>query len=143
MSFPIVGMEDLIGLRKLEILCINLSSLHKFGSYMRTEHYQRLTHYYFGICEGVWPLGNSPSKEVGIFQRWDGVPRRGNFLGREVVLWKCELKQGRKDNDDHQLMLPTNRQLLEIGKCSLPTSLLDLDVSPSLKVAKDLKVRSY
>ncbi|XP_010644087.1 probable disease resistance protein At4g27220 [Vitis vinifera] len=101
MSFPIVGMEDLIGLRKLEILCINLSSLHKFGSYMRTEHYQRLTHYYFGICEGVWPLGNSPSKEVGIFQRWDGVPRRGNFLGREVVLWKCELKQGRKDNDDH------------------------------------------
>ena len=35
-------------------------------------------------------------------------------------------------------MLPTNIQLLEIIECSLPTCLLD--VSPSLKIATDLKV---
>ena len=45
MRFLMVGIEELIGLRKLEILCINLSNLHKFDSYMRTKQYQRLTHY--------------------------------------------------------------------------------------------------
>ncbi|KAJ9671355.1 hypothetical protein PVL29_025176 [Vitis rotundifolia] len=140
MGFLIVGIEELIELRKLEILCINLSSLHKFDSYIRTKHYQRLTHYYFEICGGVWPPGNSPGREPGNFQRWDGVPRARNSLGKEVALWRCDLNQGREDNDDCQLMLPTNIQLLEIKECSLPTSLLD--VSPSLKIARDLKVCS-
>ncbi|XP_034680443.1 probable disease resistance protein At4g27220 [Vitis riparia] len=140
MRFFIVGIEELIGLRKLEILCINLSSLHKFDSYMRTKHYQRLTHYYFQICGGVWPPGNSPGREVDNYQRWDGGPRLRNSLGKEIALFRCELNQGREDNDECQLMLPTNIQLLEITECSLPTCLLD--VSPSLKIARDLKVCS-
>ena len=138
MGFRMVGIKELIGLRKLEILCINLSSLHKFDSYMRTKHYQRLTHYYFQICGGVWPPGNSPGREVDSFER--GVLRHRSSLGKEVALWNCELNQGREDNDDCQLMLPTNIQLLEIAKCRLPTCLLD--VSPSLKIARDLKVCS-
>ncbi|KAJ9671356.1 hypothetical protein PVL29_025177 [Vitis rotundifolia] len=135
MRFLFVGIEELIGLRKLEILCINLSSLHKFDSYMRTKHYQRLTHYYFEICGGVWRPGNSPGREADNFQRWNGFPRLRSSLGKEVALSRCELNQGREE-----LMLPTNIQLLEITKCSLPTCLLD--VSPSLKIARDLKVCS-
>ncbi|KAL6314645.1 hypothetical protein AAG906_026989 [Vitis piasezkii] len=42
---PDVGVEELSGLRKLEILEVKFSSLHNFNSYMRTEHYRRLTHY--------------------------------------------------------------------------------------------------
>ncbi|KAJ9687126.1 hypothetical protein PVL29_015829 [Vitis rotundifolia] len=136
MIAPIV-MEELIGLRVLKILVIYLSSLHEFDSYMRTKHYERLTHYYFQICDGVWPPGNSPDREVDNFPGWDGGPRY--VFSREVALRRCELKQGRKD---HQLMLPTNIQVLEIEDGSLPTSLLDLDVSPSLKDAEDLKVCS-
>ncbi|RVW42902.1 putative disease resistance protein [Vitis vinifera] len=40
-----VGVEELSGLRKLEVLDVNFSSLHNFNSYMKTQHYQRLTHY--------------------------------------------------------------------------------------------------
>lgn len=58
--------------------------------------------------------------------------------GRKVVLEGCEIKQGGRDNDDYQVVLPTNVQLLEIGRCLLPTSLSD--VWPSLRIAKDLKV---
>ncbi|KAJ9671353.1 hypothetical protein PVL29_025175 [Vitis rotundifolia] len=135
-GFPIVGIEELlIGLRKLEILCIKLSSLDRFDRYMRTNHYQRLTHYHFEICRRVWLPGNSPGREADNFQRWNGFPRLRSSLGKEVALSRCELNQGREE-----LMLPTNIQLLEITKCSLPTCLLD--VFPSLKIATDLKVCS-
>ncbi|XP_034678436.1 probable disease resistance protein At4g27220 isoform X2 [Vitis riparia] len=141
MGFPIVGIEKpLIGLRKLEILSINLYSLHTFNSYMRTTQFQRLTHYYVEICGGVWPPGNSPGREVDNYQLWDGDPRFRDSLGKEIALFRCELNQGREDNDECQLMLPTNIQLLEIAECSLPTCLVD--VSPSLKIARDLKVCS-
>lgn len=43
MRFLDVGVEKLIGLRKLELLSVKFSSLHNFNSYMRTQHYQRLT----------------------------------------------------------------------------------------------------
>ncbi|KAL6314399.1 hypothetical protein AAG906_022482 [Vitis piasezkii] len=101
--FPIllldVGVEKLSGLRKLEILEVKFSSLHNFNSYMRTEHYRRLTHY-------------------------------------QVIVKSCNLEGG-KDNDDYQLVLPTNVQFFQIIECHLPTGLLD--VSQSLKMATDLK----
>ena len=140
MGFLMVGIEELIGLRKLEILCIKLSSLDRFDWYMKTKHYQGLTHYYFEICGGVWPPGNSPGREVDNYERWDEILPPRNSLGKEIGLCGCELNQGREDNDECQLMLPTNIQLLEITECSLPTCLLD--VSPSLKIARDLKVCS-
>lgn len=38
-----VEVEELIEMGKLEILGVKFSGLHKFNSYMRTEHYLRLT----------------------------------------------------------------------------------------------------
>ena len=49
----------------------------------------------------------------------------------------CELKEGEKDNDDNQLVLPSNIQLLYIENFHLLTSLLN--VAPFLKIAMELK----
>ncbi|XP_059591415.1 probable disease resistance protein At4g27220 isoform X1 [Vitis vinifera] len=115
---PDVGVEELSGLRKLEILEVKFSSLHNFNSYMMTEHYRRLTHYHVGL------------NGFGHFQS------RLNGSCKEVTVNACNLEGG-KDNDDYHLVLPTNVQFFKIEECHLPTGLLD--VSQSLKMATDLK----
>ncbi|KAJ9671381.1 hypothetical protein PVL29_025194 [Vitis rotundifolia] len=115
---PDVGVEELSGLRKLEILHVKFSSLHNFNSYMRTKHCRRLTHYRVGLNGfGFFPGGNF------------------DFC-KEVIVQTCKLKAG-KDNDHYHLVLPTNVQFFQIINCHLPTSLLD--VSQSLKMTTDLK----
>ena len=113
-----VGVEELSGLRKLEILEVKFSSLHNFNSYMRTEHYRRLTHYRVGL------------------NRFRYFPPKLNGICKEVTVMACNLERG-KDNDDYHLVLPTNVQFFKIEACHLPTGLLD--VSQSLKMATDLK----
>ncbi|CBI20159.3 unnamed protein product, partial [Vitis vinifera] len=115
---PDVRVEELSGLRKLEIVEVKFSGLHNFNSYMRTEHYRRLTHY----CVGLNGFGTFRGKK--------------NEFCKEVIVKSCNLEGG-KDNDDYQLVLPTNVQFFKIEKCHLPTGLLD--VSQSLKMATDLK----
>ncbi|RVW94788.1 putative disease resistance protein [Vitis vinifera] len=121
--FMDVGAEELSGLRKLEILSVNFSSLHNFNSYIRTQHYWRLTHYHVQL-----------NGRKSIFPRFQPNPH--DFC-KGVEVWECKLKEEGKDDDDYQLMLPTNIQFLQINRCHLPTSLID--VSPSLKIATDLK----
>ncbi|XP_034677886.1 disease resistance protein UNI-like [Vitis riparia] len=115
---PDVGVEELSGLRKLEILEVNFSSLHNFNSYMMTEHYRRLTHYHVGLNGFRF----FPSKLKGSC--------------KQVTMEACNLEGG-KDNDDYHLVLPTNVQFFHITEWHLPTGLLD--VSQSLKMATDLK----
>ncbi|XP_034679040.1 putative disease resistance protein At5g05400 [Vitis riparia] len=115
---PDVGVEELSGLRKLEILEVKFSSLHNFNSYMMTEHYGRLTHYHVGLNG----FGYFLSGETGIC--------------KAVTVEQFNLEGG-KDNDDYHLVLPTNVQFFQIKQCHLPTGLLD--VSQSLKMATDLK----
>ncbi|KAJ9671382.1 hypothetical protein PVL29_025195 [Vitis rotundifolia] len=112
-----VGVEELSGLRKLEILYVKFSSLQNFNSYMRTQHYERLTHYHVGL------------NGFGYF----GLPGDTSDFCKEVTVRECKLEGG---NDNH-LVLPTNVQFFQIEKCHLPTGLLD--VSPVLKMAMDLK----
>ncbi|KAJ9671387.1 hypothetical protein PVL29_025200 [Vitis rotundifolia] len=119
-----VGVEELSGLRKLEVLDVNFSSLHNFNSYMKTQHYRRLTHYRVRLN----------GKE---YSRLLGSQRNRHGFCKEVEVWECKLMEGGKNNDDYQLVLPTNVQFLQIYTCNDPTSLLD--VSPSLKIATDLK----
>ncbi|KAJ9672731.1 hypothetical protein PVL29_026085 [Vitis rotundifolia] len=113
---PDVGVEELSGLRKLEILEVKFSSLHSFNSYMRTKHCRRLTHYRVGLNG----FGFFPGEKLGFC--------------KEVIVEACNLEG---DNDDYHLVLPTNVQFFRITKCYRPTGLLD--VSPSLKMATDLK----
>ncbi|XP_034679043.1 probable disease resistance protein At4g27220 [Vitis riparia] len=113
-----VGVEELSGLRKLEILEVKFSSLHNFNSYMMTEHYRRLTHYHVGL-NGF---------------RYFPLERNGSC--KQVTVKACNLEGG-KDNDDYHLVLPTNVQFFHITECHLPTGLLE--VSQSLKMATDLK----
>ncbi|RVX03965.1 putative disease resistance protein [Vitis vinifera] len=115
---PDVGVEELSGLRKLEILEVEFSSLHNFNSYMMTEHYRRLTHYHVGL------------------NGFRYFPSELNGSCKEVTVKACNLEGG-KDNDDYHLVLPTNVQFFHITECHLPTGLLD--VSQSLKMATDLK----
>ncbi|KAL6328759.1 hypothetical protein AAG906_003776 [Vitis piasezkii] len=104
---PDVGVEELSGLRKLEILEVKFSSLHNFNSYMRTEHYRRLTHYRVGL------------------NRFRYFPPELNGICKEVTVTACNLEGG-KDNDDYHLVLPTNVQFFKIEECHLPTGLLDM-----------------
>ena len=119
-----VGVEELSGLRKLEVLDVNFSSLHNFNSYMKTQHYRRLTHYRVRLSGREYP-------------RLLGSQRKRHGFCKEVEVWECKLTEGGKDNGDYQLVLPTNVQFLQIYTCNDPTSLLD--VSPSLQIATDLK----
>ncbi|KAJ9671380.1 hypothetical protein PVL29_025193 [Vitis rotundifolia] len=118
---PDVGVKELSGLRKLEILNVNFSSLHNFNSYMRTEHWQRLAHYNVRLNGSEY------------------CPGYESEFCKQVTVEACELKEG-KENDDYHLVLPTDVRFFEISKCHLPTSLLD--VSQSLKMATDLKTCS-
>ncbi|KAJ9672860.1 hypothetical protein PVL29_026206 [Vitis rotundifolia] len=111
-------LEELSGLRKLEILDVIFSSLHNFNRYMSTKHCRRLTHYRVGLNKFRFFLGE-------IF-----------YFCKEVAVEKYKLKEG-KDNDDYHLVLPTNVQFFQITKFHLPTGLLD--VSQSLKMATNLK----
>ncbi|XP_034679041.1 probable disease resistance protein At4g27220 [Vitis riparia] len=115
---PDVRVEELSGLRKLEILEVKFSSLHNFNSYMMTEHYRRLTHYHVGL---------------NVFQHF-----LSELYGscKQVTVEACNLEEG-KDNYGYQFVLPTNVQFFRIEECHLPTGLLD--VSQSLKMATDLK----
>ncbi|XP_034679411.1 probable disease resistance protein At4g27220 [Vitis riparia] len=119
-----VGVEELSGMRKLEVLDVNFSSLHNFNSYMKTQHYRRLTHYRVRLS----------GRE---YSRLLGSQRNRHGFCKEVEVWECKLTEGGKDNGDYQLVLPTNVQFLQIYTCNDPTSLLD--VSPSLQIATDLK----
>ncbi|KAJ9672735.1 hypothetical protein PVL29_026089 [Vitis rotundifolia] len=115
---PDIGVEELSGLRKLEILDVKFSNLHNFNSYMRTKHYQRLTHYRVRLNGFGYFLGE-------------------NFhFCKEVTVEACKLEGG-KDNDDYHLILLTNVRFFQITKCHLPIGLFD--VSQSLKMATNLK----
>ena len=113
-----VRMEELSGLRKLEVFAISFSNLRNFNGYVRKQqHYhQRLTHYRLRL------KGRQPSN--------DDYPG----LSKEVHVWDCSLNRYQ-----HGLLLPANLRVLEIIRCELLPSGGLLDVSPSLKTAMDLK----
>ena len=129
-----VGVEELSGLRKLEILDVNFSDLRNLNSYTRTQHYQRLTHYRVRLN------GREYSTLLGL-------QRNRHGFCKEVEIWECNLKEsGEKEyNDDCQPVLPTNVQFLQTYKCNYFTNLLD--ASPCLKMGHgsesifDIKMR--
>ncbi|KAJ9672861.1 hypothetical protein PVL29_026207 [Vitis rotundifolia] len=109
-------VEELSGLRKLEILDVKFSSLHNFNSYMRTKHCRRFTHY---------------RVRLNGFLSFPG--KKFDFC-KKVTVEACKLDGG-KDNDGYRLVLPTCNTW--ITQCLLPIGLLN--VSQSLKMATDLK----
>ena len=120
-----VGAEELSMLRKLEILDVVFYNLHKFNSYVRKQHYQRLTHYRLQL------------NGRGYHRGFDG-------LSKEVIVWDHKLIGGtekEKENDEYAqlVLLPANLRILGIINCELFPSGGLLDVSPSLKMAMDLK----
>ena len=122
-----VGVEELSGLRKLEILVVGFSGVRNFNSYVRKQHYQRLTHYHLQLSRN----------------RESYNPYHG--LSKKVIVQNCRLiggkeKEKEKENDEYQqLVLPANLRVLEISRCELLRSGGVLDVSPTLKTAMDLK----
>ncbi|KAA8535642.1 hypothetical protein F0562_030645 [Nyssa sinensis] len=101
-----IQTRDLISLTQLEMLGVHFSSLHQFNSYVNSQHWQRLSHYCLQIKSGH---GHDllRCRQVSISE-----------LGR-ITMLNCSI------------VLPTNMQELYIGRCVLPTSLLEF--SPSLK----------
>ena len=119
--------EELSRLRKLEILDVVFYNLHKFNSYVRKKHYQRLTHYRLQLNGREYHRG------------FDG-------LSKEVIVSDHKLIGGtekEKENDEYYraqlVLLPANLRILGIINCELFPSGGLLDVSPSLKMAMDLK----
>ena len=111
-------MEELSGLRKLEIFAVSFCNQRNFNSYVRKQqHYhQRLAHYRLQLNEGG--------------------PSYGDYrdLSKEVQVWDSSLIRNQP-----VLLLPANLRVLEIISCELPNGGGLLDVSPSLKTAMDLK----
>ena len=122
-----VGAEELSRLRKLEILDVTFYNLHKFNSYVREQHYQRLTHYRLQLSgRGYYPGFGGLSKEVKVSDH--------KLIGGT---------EKEKENDEYYhaqlVLLPANLRILGIINCKLFPSGGLLDVSPSLKMAMDLK----
>ncbi|KAA8535627.1 hypothetical protein F0562_030630 [Nyssa sinensis] len=112
-----IQMEELICLRQLEMLGIHFSNLQKFNSYVNTHHWQMLTHY--RLQTGGQYTGDSLlcCRQVYI--------KGYNLCGREE-----------QDND---IVLPTNMQVLEMINCYLPTSLSNLSHSLMKNASRGLE----